>query len=93
MQKKIYKYPLEVADINRIKMPVDAEILTIQVQGDVPCLWALVDPTQPEKEYIIEMYGTGHPIECSGFNERKYISSFQLYGGGLVYHAFNYLGI
>lgn len=40
----IWKYPLYVQDVQTVEMPDEADILTVQVQGDVPCLWAMVNP-------------------------------------------------
>jgi len=39
--KTIYKYPVEIKDKIRVSMPIDAEILCVQVQYDIPCIWAL----------------------------------------------------
>ena len=55
-------------------MPKDAEILTIQTQNETPCIWALVNP---EHDIYYDM----------GIN-RKYINTFQLGGGSLVFHLF-----
>lgn len=58
----IYKYPIDIRDEQLVKMPKDAKILTVQMQGDNPTLWALVDE-KAEKEYRkIRIIGTGHPI-------------------------------
>ncbi len=88
MRKTIYKYPLVVTDFQTVSLPVDAEILTVQTQGGNPCMWALVDPTQTEKEgRNIAIFGTGHPVNCDVI---RYISTFQLYDGELVFHVFEY---
>ncbi len=44
MTKNIFKYTLHLNDSIKIKMPVGAEILTVQLQYGKPQLWALVDP-------------------------------------------------
>jgi hypothetical protein len=89
--KTIYKYPLTPAIKQHIPLPKDAEILTVQVQkGDI-CLWASVNTHNHIKERCIEIYGTGHEIPDDGM-ERKYISTFQLDGGSLIYHTFEYTG-
>lgn len=81
--KTIFKYPIEVVDSQEIKMPIGAEVLTVQVQGDIPCLWALVESSVPSESRTILIFGTGHPV--SGLNN-KYIGTFQL--GALVFHVF-----
>ena len=89
--KTIYKYQLKADKKQYVPLPKDSQILTVQVQkGDV-CLWALVDTHNHVEERCIEIYGTGHPIDNDGM-ERKYISTFQLDGGSLIYHAFEYTG-
>lgn len=44
MTTTVKKYDLEVADVQKIEMPVMAQLLCIQVQDEVPKLWALVNP-------------------------------------------------
>lgn len=82
----IYKYELEITDEQIIRLPFNAELLTVQMQGDKCCLWALVDPRNESNERTIRIYGTGQPIP----NEirLKYISTFQIPHLGLVFHAF-----
>lgn len=82
----VYKYELEITDEQIIRLPFAAEILTIQMQGDKCCLWALVDPRNEFDERTICIYGTGYPIP----NEirLKYISTFQIPHLGFVFHSF-----
>lgn len=93
MNKTIYKYPLQVTDLQEVLLPIGAEILTIQVQNEIPCLWALVDPDQIKEIVNIEIFGTGHPISYDIGVSRKYISTFQLNDGQLVFHTFEYTGV
>lgn len=84
---RIWKFPLEVADQQKVKMPTGAKILTAQMQGDTCCLWALVDETRPRFEFEIRdiaIYGTGNPMPDE---PGDYIATFQIMGG-LVFHAF-----
>lgn len=82
----IYKYPLESGDVNEIEMPEGAKVLTVQIQRDIPCIWALVDPNMDNKVVRrFHIYGTGYQILRP--NDR-YIGTFQLYGGALVFHVF-----
>lgn len=88
----VYKYPLETTDFQTVEMPKDAEILCIQTQQETPNIWALVDLDnvykEQEKRYF-EIYGTGHKIK--DLTNRKYIGSYQLKGGFLVFHCFEVL--
>ena len=94
MNKTIYKCPLEITDTQTISLPFGYEILTIQAQNDVPCLWVLVNPDTIEKEEVeITFIGTGHPISYDMGVSRKYITTIQMFNGGLVIHAFQNVGI
>ena len=93
MKQTIWKYKLEVTDGQNIIMPKGAEILTVQMQDENPCLWALVDPTADTEIRFIEIFGTGNPILSDMGVSREYISTFQMLGGKLVFHAFEYTGV
>lgn len=80
----IYKYPLVVEDEQSIQLPDDAKILTIQIQNGQPFLWVLLDNQLPSNPRKILIRGTGHDSHGVG----KYISTFQMHGGSLVFHAF-----
>lgn len=41
--KKIYKYQLLQVDDQYVKMHKNAEILSIDVQNGIPCIWAMID--------------------------------------------------
>lgn len=83
---KIYKYPLELVDQQTVHLPYGYRILTAQLQNGNLQLWALIDPIENLSIPVsIGIYGTGNPInEDPG----KYISTVQLYDGGLVFHVF-----
>lgn len=85
--KKIYKYPLKIIDRQNIMMPEGAQILTVQMQGGTPCLWALVDPEVSSIPETFFLRGTGHSSEGEG--EARYISTFQMNEGALVFHVFH----
>jgi len=83
VRKTIHKHTVPVDDV--LDLPAGAEILTVQVQDDVPRLWVLVNPDYTETEpRRICTYGTGHPIE----GDVEYIGTFQLRDGSLVFHVF-----
>lgn len=88
MELTIWKYELQVTDKQVIKIPEGVQYLCVQVQNGVPCLWAIVDPTAELRDRRIETYGTGHPIAIHG--KRKYLGSYQLKEGALVFHVFEY---
>ena len=89
MSKTIWKFPITVGDIVKIEMPLYAEILTIQSQFDEPMMWALVDPKQIKEIRYFEVFGTGHSVpDLDNDKKRKYINTFQVHGGSLIFHLF-----
>ena len=93
MEQRIWKYKLEGTDGQNISMPKGADILTVQVQDGLPFLWALVDPKAETEIRFIEIFGTGNPILSDMGTSRKYISTFQMREGRLVFHVFEYTGV
>jgi len=88
MTKTIWKFELEITDKQFIRMPKGAELLSVQTQSESPCLWAFVNPNGATEERCFEVFGTGHPIHCDIGIDRKYIGTFQIRDGALVFHVF-----
>lgn len=88
MRTTIWKFSLEITDAQRIDMPEGAEILTAQFQGEILCLWALVDADKPKQERVIEVFGTGNPIWVDMGVSRKFIATAQMPNMPLVWHVF-----
>lgn len=86
---KIFKYQLEKTDNQFIGMPQGAEILCIQVQNEKPCIWALCDPDKPISQRLFVTFGTNGYLPETIY--RKYIGTYQLIGGKLVFHVFEVL--
>ena len=84
--KTIYKYPLPSIEPVEIPMPRGARVLCIQTQDDHPCLWVAVESTAPTETRRFHIRGTGHPL--GDVNVNKYVGTFQLMGGALVFHVF-----
>lgn len=83
----IFKYQLDVTDIQKIRLHKDAQILSIQDQHDIVCLWALVNLEAPMEERTIEMYGTGHDVPAG----RTHLGSVQNHDR-FVWHVFEVAG-
>lgn len=92
MKKTIWKYELSpsITGNHTFKMPKDAEILIVQMQNNNPCIWVLVNPNNEAEERFFELFGTGHEIPCDGIS-RKFIGTFQIQEGSLVFHLFERL--
>jgi len=92
--KIIYKYPLIIEDTQKISIPESGEILCLQVQNNIPCIWVLIndfDNVHKVKEYTINIYGTGQRFKENGFCQ--YIGTFQLVDGEIIFHVFMELDI
>jgi len=84
--RTVHKYPLEGHSVG-IYMPEAAEILTLQLQNDVPTLWALVEDSNTPIHYQFHTYGTGWTVPLN----REYVGTYQQDAGNLpvlVWHVF-----
>lgn len=87
----IFKYPIETKGVQTIKLPKDAYILCVQEQYGTPKIWALIDTSEPLIDITIKTFGTGQPIssdETYLLDFHKYIGTYQLMNGSLVFHVF-----
>lgn len=81
----VHKYPLGRGGI-QVAMPHGALPLCVQLQQGQPCLWVEVDTAQPMVMRTFVFFGTGHPIPQD--KPLKYVGTFQLEGGALVFHLY-----
>ena len=81
----IFKYPVSLGEFERA-LPKDRRILSVQMQGDNPCLWAMVDSSSEIQKVKFIVRGTGHEFEPN--TTQSYIGTFQMAGGGLIWHLF-----
>ena len=79
--KTIYKYTLDSQDCT-LQLPKGAEILTVELQNQIPTLWALVNPMTVTEERHICIVGTGWQVE----DNMKYITTY--IDGYFVWHVF-----
>ena len=85
--KTIHKYSLEMVNQQKVVLPKNARILTIQFQEGDPKLWYLFDTKEEEtEERLIELFGTGHILVYNEDIARKYIST--VVEEELVFHFF-----
>jgi hypothetical protein len=90
--KVIHKFPLPLSGwgvlpsvIHHVDMPMVATVLTLQLQHDVPTMWAMVDPKTPTVTKAFQWVGTGDEVSFGG----KYIGTVQLQGGTYVFHLYD----
>ena len=82
--KRVWKFTLNMADEQIVKMPMGANLLSIQLQGGEMVMWALVDPLTPNVGHrMIQCYGTGSGLRSVG----QHVATVQ--AGSLVYHFFD----
>jgi hypothetical protein len=79
----IWKYSLTLLDEQQIQIPEGAKILSVQIQNDEICIWALVDTERPKETRSIGIIGTGNPCWCPNWN---YIGTVQQ--DAFVWHIF-----
>lgn len=84
--KCVWKFPLEVTDLQTVRMPQGAVVLCVQVQGETPALWAMVDDGARFCDRVFATYGTGNPTDHLPVD--VYIGTYQIKGGALVFHVF-----
>lgn len=82
----IWKYPFAVTDFFSLDMPQGAEVLCVQMQGAQPCIWARVNTEAVPKPRDFQIFGTGH--DASDTEGSRYVGTFQLNGGALVFHLY-----
>jgi len=84
---EIWKYEV-LPDIKSIEMPHGSKILHLNVQNGIPCIWALVDPTNFSIKRNFYIVGTGHPIDRQNNENLLYLGTFLLNNDSLVFHLF-----
>lgn len=84
----ILKYPLKLQRVQKVEMPKGARIIYVAAQFEIPCLWAIVDISEPPEERMIGMVVTGAHFASDELKVEQYLGSFQLQGGKFVEHVF-----
>ena len=82
---KIFKYPLEITDVQVIALPKGAVVLSVGLQFDRLCIWALVDDGVAKEDRIFYVVGTGHPMPVESMT---FLGTVQMAGGMLIWHVF-----
>ncbi len=84
---RIWKWTLQVTDLQQVQMPRGAQVLSVQTQGGAPQLWALVDEKAPAEPRTFATYATGNPMpEVADYG--RFVGTYQMHGGALVFHVF-----
>ena len=83
---KIYKYPVPITDSFILEMPLEAKLLSFQMQNDIPSLWAAVWENSSLEDRKFRVVGTGHDIDMD--TVKQFIGTIQQMGGRFVWHLF-----
>lgn len=87
--RTVFKYPVPITDTFTLRLPDEAEVLSVAVQSGSVYLWALLDPSQATEPRRFRLAGTGHPITEELL---IFIGTVLLHDGALVFHLFEVLG-
>ena len=84
----IWKFPVPQVDSFMLELPRRARFLAMQVQHEKPQMWFLLNPEEEKIRRRFVISGTGHPVPESQM--LTHLATFQLLGGELVVHLFEY---
>jgi hypothetical protein len=92
-QAAIWKFEAPFDDKFLLQIPKGSEILSVQQDQKtmIPCIWVLVYPENEKEERFFELFKTGHPIHNDIGINRKFVGTFQIESGSLVFHLFERL--
>jgi hypothetical protein len=82
--KTVWKYLIPFVDDGKFELeyPILGQIVKIDMQDDVPCMWIYIDTDLEVEKRKFEIYGTGHVVE----DGRVYRGTF--FQGMFVWHVF-----
>jgi len=90
--KEIWKVSLKITEWQEALFPKNTQILSIQVQNNIPCIWFMVDldETLASKMETIKLQTVGTGMSFSFSPEtHKFLGTYQI--GGFVGHVFQIL--
>ena len=88
MENAVWKFEIAGTPRQPIIMPKGSIILSVQVQGNQPCMWAFVNTKELENEVRnIAIVCTGHKLP-EGIDPRYFLGTYQLNQGSFVGHVF-----
>lgn len=88
MINKIFKYELNIVDIQNVSMPNGAKVISAHMQNEKICIWTLVDETASKKEKLIAIIGTGHKIIIPINDFEFYFVGTVVFSNLLTFHVF-----
>ena len=84
--QRVYKYPLVLMEEQSLRMPIGAIPLCVQLQDDIICLWAQVEPDAETEQWDIYVISTGQDMYNADSANAGYVGTVQQ--GSYVWHVF-----
>jgi hypothetical protein len=82
--RKIFKYVIKIGNVNKVVMPSRAKILSVQMQGNELCIWAMVWDDNPDVVRTFVVRSTGEPLR----DVEAYVGTVQ--NPPYVWHVFEH---
>ena len=84
---KVYKYTLEILDVQRLDIPAGSKLLSVEEQYEKIVLYALVDNARGGLDsFEIFIKGTGQPAD--NIDDCEFLGTVKLARGSLMFHVF-----
>lgn len=80
----VFKYSLPEVGANGLELPKGAKVISADVQGQMICLWAIVNPEAPKETRQFVVAPTGNGVDVTGLDFIQ--TTFTV--NGLVWHVF-----
>ena len=84
---RIFKFPLEVTDVQDVSMSSDAVILSAIEQYGAIVVYARVNPNAVASRRRFFVVGTGHPLDRID-PTAVFVGTVKTEGGALIWHVF-----
>lgn len=88
VQCTIWKFPLQVTDVQDVMIPWCDRFLSVQEQNGQLVLWAMVNPTFSVLSTRVRIVGTGHDASDVITSGLTYVGTVQMKDDALVWHVF-----
>lgn len=86
--RTIWKFPLLITPLQTVRLSCGSQLLTVDVQDGIPCLWAIVETDAPERDVAIRCRTTGETFDDHG-SYSHHLGTALLRNGEWVYHFFS----
>lgn len=85
-RRVIYKYYVPEENEFQLDIPKQAQLLSVQMQGEHAQLWVLVDPDAEVERRNFRVFGTGQVVDAGQFDGYNHVDTWQ--SGEFAWHLF-----